>query len=165
MATLMSNKVEPQEPQSGRIRLGDYLAPSKRMRVWSLFLFIAWVAVGIVSWSFLRTYIGETNVGVVIWEADHIVLLVPTIVLFVLSVVYRRRGWDSFLERIRSDHFSDGPLKKRAFYDLLGADASALSRYGFDAEKLEFEFEDYVQATEMVRKHEKFNKFDLKDRE
>ena len=40
---------------------------------------------------------------------------------------------------------------------------SQLSRYGFDAEKSQYEFDDFVQAFNLGRKYEKFDKFDLKD--
>ena len=144
-------------------RLRDFLARAKSYKRWSFWLFIGWMAVGIISWSFLRKYIGEVNVGLVIWEGDHIVLLIPSIVMFVLWRIGAKRGREAFLQEIRTRYFADGPLGKRSFFQLIGADMSQLSRYGFDAEKSQYEFDDFVQAFNLGRKYEKFDKFDLKD--
>jgi hypothetical protein len=156
----MEHSIDPRA-----IRMGDYLETSKRHMRRSLWLFITWIGLGLVSWSFLRVYVRETNIGVVMWEAIHIVFLIPSIVFFVLGKVSAQRGRESFFEKVRETHFTNGPLGKRSFFELVGADPSALSRYGFDTEKSEFTIDDYIQTFAMIRKYEKFNKFDLKDAE
>jgi len=149
----------------GKPRLRDYLARAKACKRWSLWLFISWIATALISWSLLGKYVGETSIGLVIWEADHIILLIPSIVTFVLWRIGTRRGREAFLNAIREQYFSEGPLGKRSFFELLGADIAQLSRYGFDAEKVEYDFDDYVQAFNLGLKYEKFDKFDLKDAE
>ena len=153
------------ESEENKPRLRDFLARSNTYKRWSLWLFIAWIAVALISWSLLGKYIGQTSIGLVLWEADHILLLIPSIILFVLWRIGARRGREAFLHEIRARYFSEGSLGKRSFFELVGADMSELSRYGFDAEKLQYDFDDFVQAFSLGRKYEKFDKFDLKDAE
>ncbi|MFW5716986.1 MAG: hypothetical protein ACOC0E_06030 [Spirochaetota bacterium] len=148
--------------ENGRPRMADFLKlPNKLMR-WCKGLFLAWIVLAITSWFMMNWIVGETNVGMLLWELDHVLLLLPSIALFVVSKVLAWRAEDRYLQRVRDLCFQDGPLRRREFAELIGGDPGSLTKYGFDTEKLEFDFADFRQAHERIRKQGEFSKKDIK---